>query len=64
MAKQHSPRFLAIATEAKSRVLECTIEDLKIRMDQGETLLLVDVREETEFAAGHIPGAIHLSKPN
>ena len=62
MAKQHSPRFLAIATEAKSRVLECTIEDLKIRMDQGETLLLVDVREETEFAAGHIPGAIHLSK--
>ncbi len=62
MAKQHSPRFLAISAEAKSRVLECTIEDLKIRMDQGEQLLLVDVREESEFSAGHIPGAIHLSK--
>jgi len=62
MAKQHSPRFLAISTEAKARVLECTIEDLKIRMDQGESLLLIDVREESEFTAGHIPGAIHLSK--
>ena len=62
MAKQHSPRFLAISAEAKSRVLECTIEDLKIRMDQGEPLLLIDVREESEYSAGHIPGAIHLSK--
>jgi rhodanese-related sulfurtransferase len=62
MAKQHSPRFLAISAEAKDRVLECTIQDLKIRMDQGESLLLIDVREESEFKAGHIPGAIHLSK--
>jgi rhodanese-related sulfurtransferase len=62
MAKQHSPRFLAISAEAKNRVLECTIQDLKIRMDQGESLLLIDVREESEFKAGHIPGAIHLSK--
>ncbi len=62
MAKQHTPRFLAIAAEAKSRVLECTVQDLKIRMDQGEPLLLIDVREESEFAAGHIPGAIHVSK--
>ena len=62
MAKQHSPRFLAISSEAKARVLECTITDVKIRMDEGEKLLLIDVREESEFAAGHIPGAIHLSK--
>ena len=62
MAKQHSPRFLAISAEAKNRVLECTIQDLKIRMDQEESLLLIDVREESEFKAGHIPGAIHLSK--
>ena len=62
MAKQHTPRFLAIAAEAKSRVLECTVQDLKIRMDQGEPILLIDVREESEFAAGHIPGAIHVSK--
>lgn len=62
MSKQHSPRFLAISAEAKSRVLECTTADVKERMDQGEKLLLIDVREEIEFTAGHIPGAIHLSK--
>ena len=62
MAKQHTPRFLAIAAEAKSHVLECTVQDLKLRMDQGESILLIDVREESEFAAGHIPGAIHVSK--
>ena len=62
MAKQHTPRFLAIAAEAKARVLECTVQDLKLRMDQDESILLIDVREESEFAAGHIPGAIHVSK--
>ncbi len=62
MAKQHSPRFLAIATDSKTRVRECTIEDLKSRLDQNKPFVLIDVREESEFAAGHIPGAIHLSK--
>ncbi len=62
MAKQHSPRFLAIATDAKARVLECSVQDLKLRMDQGESIVLIDVREEIEFADGHIPGAIHVSK--
>lgn len=62
MSKQHSPRFLAIAAEAKGRVLECTIEDLKLRMNNGESILLIDVREESEFQSGHIPGAIHVSK--
>ena len=62
MAKQHSPRFLAIATDSKTRVRECTIEDLKSRLDQSKPIVLIDVREESEFAVGHIPGAIHLSK--
>ena len=62
MAKQHSPRFLAIANETKARIHECTIHELKTRMDQGENVTLVDVREDSEFTAGHIPGAIHLSK--
>jgi len=62
MAKQHTPRFLAIAAEAKARVLECAVSDVKLRMDQGEKLLLIDVREESEFAAGHLPGAVHVSK--
>ena len=62
MAKQHSPRFLAIETDSKARIRECTVETLKSRMDQGEAIVLIDVREESEFAAGHIPGAIHVSK--
>jgi len=59
---QHSPRFLALAHAAKASIHECTIEAVKARMDNNEKLLLIDVREDSEFAAGHIPGAIHLSK--
>lgn len=62
MAKQHAPGFLAIVNDAKTRIRECTIPDLKKRMDSGEQLTVIDVREESEFAAGHIPGSIHLSK--
>ena len=62
MAK-HSPRFLKIAEESKSRVKETTVDEVKRRLDRGEkAFALVDVREESEWAAGHIPGAMHLSK--
>ena len=62
MAKQHAPRFLAIVNDAKTRVRECTVADVKQRLDAGETLNLVDVREESEYATGHVPGAVHLGK--
>lgn len=62
MAKQHSPRFLQIVTDAKSRVQECTVQDVKAKLDQGETLTLIDVREESEYAKGRLPGAIHIGK--
>jgi rhodanese-related sulfurtransferase len=62
MTHQHSPRFLQIVEDAKKRVRETTIEEVKARMDQGEEFLLVDVREESEFAKDHLPGAIHLGK--
>jgi rhodanese-related sulfurtransferase len=62
MGKQHTPRFLKIVTDAKSRVRECTVEDVKARLDRGEKVILVDVREESEFAADHLPGAVHLGK--
>jgi rhodanese-related sulfurtransferase len=62
MAHQHSPGFLTIVNDAKSRVKECTVDDVTSRLDRNETLNIVDVREESEFAAGHIPGATHLSK--
>ena len=62
MAPNHTPRFLAIVNDARKNVRECTVEDVKSRLDKGETLLIVDVREESEFARDHIPGAIHLGK--
>ena len=62
MAKQHSPRFIDVVNSARSRVRECTAHDVKKRLDHGESLHLVDVREESEFAKGHLPGAIHLGK--
>jgi rhodanese-related sulfurtransferase len=62
VAHQHSPAFLSIVQDAKSRVKECTVEDVKARLDRGERFTLIDVREESEWAAGRIPGAVHLSK--
>jgi len=62
MAKQHSPRFLALVSETRARVQECSILELKERLDRGDAPLLIDVREESEFARGHIPGAKSLGK--
>ncbi len=62
MAKNHSPRFLKVVDDARSRVRECTVDDVKQRMDAGESLRIIDVREEKEFLAGHIPGATWLGK--
>jgi rhodanese-related sulfurtransferase len=59
---QHSPGFLAIVNDAKKRVKECTVDDVKARLDRGEKFTLIDTREESEFAAGHVTGALHLSK--
>ena len=62
MGKQHAPGFLKIVQDAKTRVRECTVDDVKRRLDAGEAFTLVDVREEGEFAAGRLPGAVHLGK--
>jgi len=62
MALQHPPRFLQIVDDAKKRVREVSIDEVKAKLDQGEKFLLVDVREESEWAQGHLPGAIHLGK--
>lgn len=61
MAK-HTPRFLAIVDDAKSRVRQCTIDDVRDKLSRGHPFHLVDVREESEFAAGHLPRATHLGK--
>lgn len=62
MVHQHPPRFLKIVEDAKKRVRETSVVTLKTRIDHGEKFLLVDVREESEFAKDHLPGAIHLGK--
>jgi rhodanese-related sulfurtransferase len=62
MAHQHSPRFLRIVEEAKQRVREVGVDDVKARLDRGDKFLLVDVREESEYGKDHLPGAIHLGK--
>ena len=59
---QHTPRFLKIVNEAKSRIKETTVDEVKRKLDEEEKFLLVDVREESEFAKDHLPGAIHLGK--
>jgi rhodanese-related sulfurtransferase len=62
MAHQHPPRFLKIVNDAKSRVSETDIDRVKARLDHGDKFMLIDVREESEFAKDHLPGAIHLGK--
>lgn len=59
---QHAPRFLQIVADAKQRIRETTVDDVKAKLDRGEKFLLIDVREESEWAKDHLPGAVHLGK--
>jgi rhodanese-related sulfurtransferase len=62
MAPQHPPRFLNIVDDAKHRVRETTVDEIKSRLDRGDKFVLVDVREESEWQKDHLPGAVHMSK--
>lgn len=62
MAPNHSDGFLKLVDDAKKRVKEEDFRETKKRLDAGEKIVLVDTREDSEWARGHIPGAIHLSK--
>jgi rhodanese-related sulfurtransferase len=59
---QHSPQFLKLVSEVKTRVKETNVAEVKKRMEGGEKFLLVDVREDNEWANGHIPGAVHMGR--
>ena len=61
-AGEHKPGFLKIVESAKTRIREVSIDDLKARMAANPSLVLVDVREESEWAAGHAVQAVHLGK--
>jgi rhodanese-related sulfurtransferase len=58
----HAPKFLKLVNETKSRVTETNVADVQRRIDAGEKFVLVDVREDNEWAQGHVPGAVHLGK--
>jgi rhodanese-related sulfurtransferase len=58
----HSAQFLKLVQDAKTRVKETNVAEVKNRMDAGEKFILVDVREDNEWANGHLPGAVHLGK--
>lgn len=58
----HAPGFLKLVEDSKKRIRETDIHEIKRRLDASEKFHLVDVREESEWARGHLPGAIHLSK--
>jgi len=62
MAQAHSPEFLTLVNDAKSRIKETDVEGYKKMVANGDRAVLVDVREDHEYAAGHVKGSVHLSK--
>src|SRR5262249_46857030 len=59
---QHAPGFLRLVDDARTRIRECTVADVKRRLDAGERFHLVDVREHEEWTRRHLPGATHPCK--
>ncbi|HXX46375.1 MAG TPA: rhodanese-like domain-containing protein [Candidatus Acidoferrales bacterium] len=62
MAPNHAEAFLKLVNDAKTRVKEEDYRETKRRLEAGEKFVLVDTREDSEWASGHIPGAIHLGR--
>jgi len=60
--KEHSNKFLTIVNDAKKRISETNVEEVKIKLDRGDKFYLVDVREESEWNKGHITNAIYIGK--
>lgn len=58
----HNPGFQQLVNDAKTRIQECTVDDVWRRLQAQEKFFLVDVREDTEWAAGRAKGALHLGK--
>ncbi|MDF2178909.1 rhodanese-like domain-containing protein [Aliiglaciecola sp. CAU 1673] len=59
---EHSPGFLKLTNAAKTQVKECQITDVKEWQGQGRAFVLLDVREDLEWQAGHLPGAVHIGR--
>ncbi|MGQ0503676.1 MAG: rhodanese-like domain-containing protein [Panacagrimonas sp.] len=61
-ASIHSPGFLALVNAARSRISEINAAELKAELEAKPNASVIDVREESEFAAGHVRGAEHIGK--
>jgi rhodanese-related sulfurtransferase len=59
---KHAPEFLKLVNEAKTRVRETDVHKVKSRLDAGENFVLIDVREDNEWAKGHLPSAVHMGR--
>jgi rhodanese-related sulfurtransferase len=59
---KHSVGFLKLVNDAKSRIPEIDVAAYLKMVAAGEPHILVDVREESEYAAGHVAGAVHLGR--
>ncbi len=59
---QHNQGFLDLVNDAKQNITECTIANVKQWIDNNDDFILMDVREQSEWAAGHLPGAVYLGK--
>jgi rhodanese-related sulfurtransferase len=59
---KHGALFLRVVADAKTRIREVDAADVADRLDGGEPFHLIDVREDREYAAGRIPGSIHIGK--
>jgi rhodanese-related sulfurtransferase len=58
----HAPGFLKLVNEARSHVREVSVDEARTRLAQSPTAVLVDVREDSEWLAGHASNAVHLGK--
>ena len=59
---QHNPGFLALVTLAKQTVRECSVADVKARLDRNDAFHFIDVREDDEWSQGRAAGARHLGR--
>lgn len=59
MSKVHTAGFLAVVNDAKSRIREISIAEFTQHQSPS---VLIDVREDREWLAGHLPQAMHLGK--
>ena len=59
---KHAPEFLKLVDDAKSRIRQTNVQEVKKRLDASEPIALIDVREDSEWERGHLPGAVHMGR--